>query len=1242
MNKTAIKNFAVWARKKLIDDITYKAGMLGITENGIATQLPQSTKDLQFFDIGTKDYVEVSGNEIKQREALVKAIKQKEKSTKTYKEAFEYIVEEVAYTWFNRLIAIRFMEVNDYLPSGVRVLSSENSAKAEPDFVTNPFETDLEFTPDEQDKVMQLKDEKKDDELFRLLFIKQCNKLHEVLPELFEQTDDYTELLLTISFTDDEGIVSHLINDIDESDFDVQKEGQVEIIGWLYQFYNIEPKNDVFSKSGKISKDDIPAATQLFTPDWVVRYMVENSLGRLWIERNLAQEDHDIGQWEDNNKLKSEWKYYLDEAEQETDVQNKLNEIRKTYKDIKPEDIKIIDPCMGSGHILVYAFDVLMQIYESYGYMQREAAKSILIDNIHGLDIDTRAYQLAYFAVMMKARQYNRRILNENIRPNLFAIQESNEISKELIDFIADGNNDIKSDLITLCDELKDATEYGSIINVSMINFDALFARIEEIKNNFYGDIFGQGYQREIAEFVLPLIKQAQTMAQKYDVVVTNPPYMAVSAGSPKLNDYVKFNYPDSKTDMFAVFIERCNQMAKKNSFYSLITMHSWMFLSSYERLRAKMLNYDLINMAHLGIRAFEEIAGEVVQTVSWVQIKANIPEYQSCYKRLVDYPSQSLKEEGFLKDNNKYFANKNNFTLLPSSPIAYWLSDKFYKIFVGKKLLGEIADSKQGLATADNNRFLRLWFEVPEKNIKFDAKNTEDAAKSNKKWFPYNKGGEFRKWYGNNDYIVNWYNDGAEIKNFYDDKGKLRSRPQNTQFYFRESFSWSLISSGVAAFRYKPYGHIFDVAGMSCFSTNHLEYLMALCNSKIANEVLKVIAPTINYQCGDIANIPVEINKDNYEQVTQLAQNSVALSKTDWDSNEISWDFRRHPLAPTAREKQEQMNSQFAETRMEAFSKLSWHYKTWEQECEYRFNQLKENEEELNRTFIGIYGLQDELTPDVEDKDVTVRKADLTRDIKSLISYAVGCMFGRYSIYEEGIIYAGGEWNYNEFENTAWSAEGKQDAMSHYSKTHFLPDEDNCLLITDEEYDRDNDIVNLFVEFVETVYGSKYLNENLDFIAQALGNKGNTSREVIRNYFLNDFIKDHIKMYQKRPIYWLYDSGKQNGFKALVYMHRYNADTTGNMRVEYLHRMQKIYERELERMQDTIDNSNDNREISVASKRKEKLQKQLKETKDYDAKVAHLALSRIGIDLDDGVKVNYEKVQTASDGTKLQILYKI
>lgn len=1213
MNKTAIKNFAVWARQKLISDITYKAQMLGITDNGITEALPISTKDLQFFDIGTKDYAEISGNEISQRKALVDAIKKKEKSSKTYKEAFEYIVEEVAYTWFNRLIAIRFMEVNDYLPSGIRVLSSENPAKSEPDFVTTPFDTDIDFTPFEQDKVIQLKDENKLDELFRMLFIKQCNKLHEILPELFEKTDDYTEILLTISFTDKDGVVSHLVHDIEEKDFNIAEEGQVEIIGWLYQYYNTEPKDTVFAnlkKNIKISKENIPAATQLFTPDWIVRYMVENSLGRLWLEGHS------------NDSLKSEWKYYLEEAEQEADVQKQLEEIRSEYRNITPEEIKVIDPCMGSGHILVYAFDVLMQIYESYGYTQRDAARSILINNIHGLDIDDRAYQLAYFAVMMKARQYNRRILTEGITPNLFAIKESNEISNELIKFVANGDAGIEKDLTTICEELYDATEYGSILNITNVNFEQLYNRIEEIKDSFYDDIFGQGYQMETISVVLPLVKQAHTMAQKYDAVITNPPYMGNSGMSSKLASYLKDYYPDTKTDLFAAFIEKGNSMAKVNGYNCMVTMQSWMFLSSFEKMRISIIKRKTIsNLMHMENMVMGIAFGTAVTCFRNVSING----YKGTYNHITFKDVVDDKPNDFPIRSNRFAqVCTENFSKIPGSPIAYWVSDKLLNSFSIGETLKTKGDTRQGMATSDNNRFLRLWHEVAYDKMGIGCANAEEALSAHKKWYPYNKGGEFRKWYGNIDYTINYENDGFEVKDYATSLYKTPSRTiKSMSEYFKHCLSWSKISSGSIAFRYYPKGFVFDVAGCCIFynDTNTMFYDFGFVNSKIAKSILAAISPTLNYEAGHIASLPIIRNTPLSERVILLVNENIDNSKVDWDAFETSWDFATHPLVRCASFSMKEMTED-SERRIRDMNYIEDAFNNWSNECYLRFTQLKENEEELNRIFIDIYGLQDELTPDVEDKDVTVRKADLQREIKSLISYAVGCMFGRYSLDVEGIAYAGGEWD-----NTKYAT--------------FIPDVDNCIPITDEEYFED-DIVGRFVKFVETVYGKETLEENLSFIANALGNKGNTSREVIRNYFLNYFIKDHIKIYQKRPIYWLYDSGKQNGFKALVYMHRYNADTTGNMRVEYLHRMQTVYEKELERMQDTIDNSSDNKEISAANKRKEKLQKQLKETKEYDAKVAHLALSRIDIDLDDGVKVNYEKVQTASDGTKLQILAKI
>lgn len=1208
MNKTAIKNFAVWARNKLIADITYKAGLIGVSEKGIAQPLPQSSKDLQFFDIGTKDYAQVAGSDIEQRNALVRAIQEKER-TSDYKTAFKAVIEEVAYTWFNRLIAIRFMEVNEYLPSRIRVLSSENPAKNEPDFVTTPFDTDMEFTMAEQDKIMQLKDENKLDELFRMLFIKQCNKLHEILPELFEETNNYTELLLSISFTDKDGIVYHLVHDIAEGDFNVEKEGQVEIIGWMYQFYNIEPKAAVFSKpkGTKISKDEVPAATQLFTPDWIVRYMVENSLGRLWVEGHPS------------DALKENWNYYLEEAEQEIGVQTQLETIRADYRKLAPEDIRIIDPCMGSGHILVYCFDVLMQIYEAQGYTQRDAAQSILENNLFGLDIDKRAAQLAYFAVMMKARQYDRRILTRGISTNVLAIEESNAINRQHIKYFGTHlspaeQSKAKKELGALVDMFEDAKDFGSVLNIRPLDWDLLERCISDCDMNGQMTLDSIGID-DTQCLLKKLVRQGQVMARQYDVVSTNPPYMAVSAGSANLNKYVKDNYPDSKTDLFAVFIEKCRDMTKKNGYQAMITMHSWMFLSSYEKLRKKLSHTDTVNMAHLGARAFEEIGGEVVQTVSFVFRKTDIVNYQGTYCRLVAANSQDSKEQMFLDGKNRYVAKQKDFDLLPGSPTAYWAGDNLLNAFSSGTLLGKLADSKQGLATADNNRFIRLWHELAYNAIKFDARNEDEAFETGKKWFPYNKGGEFRKWYGNNDYVVNWENRGYEIKNFFDDKGKLRSRPQNTQYYFRESFSWSLICTSVAAFRYKPYGHIFDVAGMSCFSNRNLLYLMALCNTKVAMKVLEIIAPTINFQCGDIANIPVLLDESARDKVEELVKENISICQNDWDSYEVSWDFKCHPLVKL------KLSGAYSWGDNPPVMRIESAYKAWETFCRGRFDKLKENEEELNRIFIKIYGMSNELTPDVNEKDITVRKADLQREIKSLLSYAVGCMFGRYSLDQPGIVFAGDAWN-----STAYSS--------------FIPDKDNCIPITDEEYLED-DIVGQFCAWLKKAFGQEALEENLNFIAGALGNKGATSREVIRNYFLNDFMTDHLKVYQKRPIYWMFDSGKQNGFKALVYMHRWNADTVGNLRVEYLHKMQHTYEREIVRMQETIDNSRDAREISKATKRKDKLQKQLKETKDYDTKLAHIALSRIDIDLDDGVKVNYEKVQTGRDNKKMQILTK-
>lgn len=1171
MNKTALKNFAIWARKKLISDITYSAGLLAVNENGIGEPLPQSRSDLQLFDIGTKDYAEVKGERISQRNSLVSAIRAKSEELDNYKVAFEYIVEEVAYTWFNRMIAIRFMEVNGYLP--IRVLSSE-SGKHEPDIVTTPFDAGLEFTGEESGRIYELRDNNRLEELFRMLFIRECNHLHDILPELFEATNDYSELLLSLSYTDKDGVVFHLVNDISEDDFNIEKEGQVEIIGWMYQYYNTEPKDKVFAalkKNVKITKENIPAATQLFTPHWIVRYMVENSLGRLWIE---GHPDDDLRQC---------WEYYLDEAEQEPQVQAQLEEIRAGYREISPEDIRIIDPCMGSGHILVYAFDVLMQIYSAQGYSERDAAKLIVEKNLWGLDIDRRAYQLAYFAVMMKARQYNRRILTSGIKPNLFVIDDNRALTPEIIEYIADGDSKIAADLRSISNDLTNAREYGSIINVQPVDFNGLIERIGIIAESDELNLIAMENKRIVCEKILPLVKQAQTLSQKYDVVCTNPPYMGGSGMNSVLSEYVKRCYSEAKSDLFAAIIIKCLEFTKQNGYSSLVTMQSWMFLSSFEEMRTKLLTLNtLTTLMHME----NMVMGIAFGTAVSVFRKGAVKGYKGTYNQIKLADIENAKPKSFPVAGNRFAqVSSDNFSKIPGMPVAYWVSKAVYNAFLNFPNLYSIAPTKMGMTTGDNNKFLRFWYEVNKQKV---GEN-----------YPfYNKGTEFRRWFGGIVNVIKWIDNGFEVRHF---KG---STIRNDDYYFKKGITWGLITSATSSFRStENYECVYGDAGPGCFpKPEDFYYTLAMLNSKPVDLFLNIMNPTINLSSGVTAQIPAEVEKDSFNTVSCLSKENVDLSRRDWDSFETSWDFQTHPL-------------------LKPVPLISEAFAQWSDECEKRFTRLKSNEEELNRIFIDIYGLQDELTPEVEDKDVTVRRADLTRDIKSLVSYAVGCMFGRYSLDSEGLAYAGGDWDGSKYKT-------------------FIPDPDNCIPVTDEEYFRD-DIVVRFVDFIRTVYGAYTLEENLTFIADALGTRGNTSRERIRNYFLNDFIKDHIKMYQKRPIYWMFDSGKQNGFRALVYMHRWNADTTGNVRVEYLHKLQRIYENEIRQSQDVAETGS-GREVSAAQKRIEKLTKQLKETHDFDEKIAHLALSRIDIDLDDGVKVNYEKVQTGDDGKKIEVLTKI
>ena len=1252
MNKNAIKKFAIEARTKLLASVTDKAGMLGITEKSCSEPI---TKGADFEVYQTTAGIEVTLNkrQCEQRRRLVSQIESR---------GFEAVVEEVAYTWFNRICAMRFMEVNDYLPNRVRVLSSEKEGKMEPDLVTEAPDVDLDLTAQEKEEIINWKlsgTSEDTDKLYCKLFLKQCHQLHDILPGLFEADSDYMELLFGISYTNKDDVIYMLVNPetgIPENDFNVSAldeegnpTGQVEIIGWLYQYYNTELKDDTFAKlkkNVKITKERIPAATQLFTPDWIVRYMVENSVGRIWIEHLRAVDPTT------DEKATAErfgWKYYLPEAEQEEEVNVKLAEIRTTYKDLKPTDITCSDPCMGSGHILIAMFDVLMDIYESAGYDKREAAFEIVEHNIHGLDIDQRAYQLAYFAVMMKGRGYNRRFLrgrDGKPEPKVYAITESNEINRNHLKFFGTHLSEMERNLAVmqiegLLDTFIDAREYGSILNVDACDWDVLERFVEDLGTA--GQIsFESVGSEETQENLRKLVQVAKNLGQKYDAVVTNPPYMGASNMNATLSKFIKDNYADYKSDFFSAFIVKCSALAKKEGYLGFLTPYVWMFIQSYEKLRQYLFTQATIEtLIQFEYSAFEEATVPICTFV----FKNSYVDKNGCYLRLTEFRGgMEVQRQKALEaiNNHKcgfyYEQNADNFLKIFGSPVAFWISQQMFEIFSKGFPLESYGPVRSGLQTSDNKRFLRLWFEVANTNIAYGCLSHNESFFRTEKWYPHTKGGEFRKWYGNIEYVLNWKTDGKEL---YEYASSLYGSPtriiKSTELYFMPYITWSHTTSKKQfAARNVPSGFIFNVESPAMYPSENIEYFLGLLNSKPATKVFQAKNETFHFLAGDAAKMPILYCPN--ERIEKLVKVCVTYAEKDWNSFETSWDFQCHPLLSKVT------------TIAEAF-------KQWKDGCEARFNKLKSNEEELNRIFIDIYGLQDELTPEVEDKDITVRKADLSRDIRSFISYAVGCMFGRYSLDKEGLIYAGGDFNeyYNKVEKVLEDSTGETIidvdgaaivVREEYRKikiddewvdVSFIPDSDNCIPITDEEYFSD-DIVGRFIEFVKTVYGPDTLEENLDFIAKALGNKEDTSREVIRNYFLKDFYADHLKVYQKRPIYWLFDSGKQNGFKALIYMHRYDADTVGRVRTDYLHRAQKYVETAMQSAQYTIDNASSASEKSKATKAVTKYTKQLAEMKIYDEAIAHIANKRIEIDLDDGVKVNYEKfqgVEVAQEGKK-------
>ena len=1182
MDKNAVKKYAVWARKELLSRVAQKAQRYGITE----TEMVDAGADSVNGKV-------LSAEEMQQRRALIAQINEK---------GYQQVMEEVAYTWFNRFSALRFMEVNGYLPSHVRVFTDENNA-FKPQILAEALHLELDKL--DKDKVYALKETEQTEELYKYLLIVQCNALNSILPGMFQTIADYTELLLPDNLLREGSVIEQMISQIPEDNW----QDAVQIIGWLYQYYNSEKKDEVFAalkKNVKITKENIPAATQLFTPDWIVRYTVENSLGRMWVEGHpdtktqLLPTPEEQAAYTAGNRdpEDTKWHYYLEEAQQEPQVQAQLSEISKQYADLTPEQIKVIDPCCGSGHILAYLFDVLMQIYENYGYTPRDAVTSILQNNLYGLDIDDRAAQLAYFAVMMKAVRYDKRFLKRKDedgepdvpQPHVYAIQESNYLEKADVEFFCNGKPSLTDAMHTILTQLYDAKEYGSILTITPQDWDALYARFDEVADE-------SSFHREsIRKNLLPLVQVAQTLAQKYDVVVTNPPYMGASNMNSDLSEYVKKYYPDSKSDLFAVFIEVCSRMAKQNGYQAMITQHAWMFLSSFEKLREKMMLTETVSMAHLGARAFEEIGGEVVQTTSFVRVRTHIDNYKGVYCRLIEPTTQQGKEDMFLACENRYIANQDNFAKIPGSPVAYWVSENWFRVFESSPGMRDIAVLKKGTSTGDNQRFIRQWQEVEYNDIFLVAHTPEEAESSEKKWFPINEGGERRKWYGNRFDIVNWKSDGAEMKALatkLNHGGHWSRYIINPDRFFTESIGWSAISSSRISARYIGYGFAFSSAAMEAFERD-LKYLLALINSVVADDILKLLAPTINFGVEQVGRIPVIINRK--ELVEETTDKNINLSKVDWDSFETSWDFTRHPFIKAITKYPHQMdvgNIYLAEC-----------YDIWAGECEERFEKLKANEEELNRIFIDIYGLQDELTPEVEDKDVTVRKADLGRDVRSFISYAVGCMFGRYSPTFDGLAYAGGTWD-----------DGKYNI--------YKPDADGIIPICDDEYFED-DMMGRFVEFVRVVYGDSSLEDNLRFVANALGGKGQP-KEVIRNYFLNDFYTDHCKIYQKRPIYWLFDSGKKNGFKCLIYMHRYQPDTIARIRTDYVHEQQARYRTAIEDLEKQVAAATSTSERVKLTKQLNKVQAQDTELHQYEEKVHALADQMIKIDLDDGVKHNYE-----------------
>ncbi len=1197
MNKSNLKKFAIGARQELREKTKAQLKRLGMEEKKIE----------EGKDMGSQ--VEIYGK-------LYSKSSYQHLLVKYHSLGYEELVEESAYLWFNRLTALAYMELHDCFSE--HMIFSKGS-KGEPSILDEYFQADFfqKMPLEKQEELHQLRDQNTSDSLetlYSILMEEKCEELSKIMPFLFSKKGKYADILFPSGLLMQDSVLKKLqaiLLEIQEEDQSIP----VEILGWLYQYYNSEKKDEVFAglkKNQKVTKENIPAATQLFTPHWIVKYMVENSLGKLILEYIPNMES-----------IKKDWNYYIE------------TEIESSSEKLSIEGIKILDPAMGSGHMLTYAFDILFDVYQELGWSKKESVLSILQNNLYGLEIDDRAGQIAAFALLMKGKEKFPRLFQvlereENFEMPVISLQESNAISKRMYTMLEESP--------TLQDLLKgfeNAKEYGSILKIDSFAESILqeeYQKLQEkiqnqgqfslLKNNE----FLEGDLEEDLERLERIIRQYKIMIQKYDVVITNPPYMGGRGFSPKLKNYTEKNYKDSKSDLFSVFMEVCQGFTKKNRYTAMITMQSWMFLSSFETLRNHMITKtEIQTLNHLGTRAFSELAGEVVQTVSWVQ-KHKTPEKKGTYIRLVDYNNGEEKEREFFNKENYYQANQKDFTKIPGSPIAYWVSDRIREIFEKEKKLGEVGEAKQGLATADNNRFVRLWHEINFHTIGFGMKNSEEALNSKKKWFPYNKGGEKRKWYGNQEYVVNWEKDGYEIKNF------KNSVVRNPSYYFKKSISWSDITSSGNSFRLYPEGFIYDVTGMSYFIEDKFLTYLGIFNTKIYSKLTKLINPTLHLQIGDMIKMPYfQIQNPLFEQLVSLI---LWISFEEWASRETSWDFERLTL----------LNGE----------NLSKAYKKYCTYWESKFFSVHSSEEDLNRILLESYSLQEEMDEKVGFSDITLLKkeASIVENIdnatscgylenrgaklefhslelvKQFLSYAIGCIMGRYSLDKSGLIMVNSD-DVLSMSSNKITVSGVNGEIRHeILNPSFFPEEFGILSVTTEER-FENDIVSRVIAFISAAYGKEHLEENLEFITEILGKKaGESHEEVLRNYFIKDFYTDHCQRYQKRPIYWMLHSGKKNGFSALIYLHRYEENTIARVRSDYLLPYQDFMEQqEAHYSKIASDEVSTPTEKKDAQKKVKELHDILKELKDYANKVKHIAEQRISLDLDDGVKVNYEKL---------------